>query len=83
MRVSVLDSSINNWLGYLVVVLVGGRVSYLRVKSVTHKAPLAAQGLVSKPMEVGQPFNGLNISLSEIHNTLSCQYFILQTQRQD
>ena len=50
MRVSVLDSSINNWLGYLVVVLVGGRVSYLRVKSITHKAPLAAQGLVSKPM---------------------------------
>ena len=45
-----LDSSINNWLGYLVVVLVGGRVSYLRVKSITHKAPLAAQGLVSKPM---------------------------------
>lgn len=50
MRVSVLDSSKNNWLGYLVVVLVGGRVSYLRVKSITHKAPLAAQGLVSKPM---------------------------------
>ena len=80
-----LDSSINNWLGYLVVVLVGGRVSYLRVKSVTHKLPLAAQGVSFQTdvVEVGQPFNGLNISLSEIHNTLSCQYFILQTQRQD